>query len=65
MYIILFLNLEIFGSGVFTQIRPVWVGDLGARPENPKLGWFRSENRQFVLNAKDFFSAVDYKAKIF
>jgi hypothetical protein len=21
-------KLEIFGSGVFTQIRPVWVGDL-------------------------------------
>ena len=23
----------IFGSGVFTQIRPVWVGDLGTRPK--------------------------------
>jgi hypothetical protein len=22
---------EIFGSGVFTQIRPVWVGDLGTK----------------------------------
>jgi hypothetical protein len=26
-----------FGSGVFTQIRPLWVGDLGTRPKNPKL----------------------------
>jgi hypothetical protein len=27
------LKLEIFGSGVLTQIRPVWVGDLGTRPK--------------------------------
>jgi hypothetical protein len=51
-------KLEIFGSEVLTQIRPVWVGDLGTRPKNPKLGWFRPENRQFVL-----FSAVGYKTK--
>ncbi len=38
-------ELEIFGSGVFTQIRPLRVGDLGTRPKNPKLGWFRPENR--------------------
>ncbi len=25
------LKLGIFGSRVFTQIRPVWVGDLGTR----------------------------------
>jgi hypothetical protein len=50
-------KLEIFGSGVFTQIRPAWVGDLGARPKNLKLGWFRPENCQFVL-----FSAVGYNA---
>jgi hypothetical protein len=24
-------KLEIFGFRVFTQIRPVWVGDLGTR----------------------------------
>jgi hypothetical protein len=24
-------KLEIFGFGVFTQIRPVWVGDRGTR----------------------------------
>jgi hypothetical protein len=32
-----FLNgpkLEMFGSSVFSQIRPGWVGDLGARPKN-------------------------------
>ena len=51
---------EIFGSRVFAQIRPVWVGDLGTRPKNPKSGWFRHENRHFILlsavgdNAKDF-----------
>ncbi len=46
-------KLEIFGSGVFTQIRPVRVGDFGSRLKNPKLGWFRPENRQIIL-----FSAV-------
>jgi hypothetical protein len=25
-------KLEIFGSEVFALIRPVWIGDLGARP---------------------------------
>jgi hypothetical protein len=35
--------LEIFGSGVFTQIRPVWVGDLETGPKNPKLEKFRPE----------------------
>jgi hypothetical protein len=30
-------KLEIFGSGVFTQIKPVWVGDLGTRPKIQKL----------------------------
>jgi hypothetical protein len=53
-------KLEIFGSGVLTQIRPVWVGDLGTGPKNPKLGWFRPKNRQFIL-----FSAVRYNAKDF
>jgi hypothetical protein len=52
--------LEIFGSGVFTEIRLVWVGDLGTRPKNQKLGWFRPENRQFVLS-----STVEYNAKDF
>ncbi len=35
------LMIEIFGSGVFTQIRPVWVGAFGTRPKNPTMGWFR------------------------
>jgi hypothetical protein len=30
-------KLEIFGSGIFTQIRPVWIGDLGTRPKNLKM----------------------------
>ncbi len=28
---------DIFGSGVFAQIRPVWIGDLGTRPKNYKF----------------------------
>jgi hypothetical protein len=36
-------KLEIFGSRVFTQIRPVWVGDLGTRQKNPTMGWFMLE----------------------
>jgi hypothetical protein len=46
-------KLEIFDSGVFTQIRPVWVGDLGTRPKTMKSVWFWLENRCFV-----FLSAV-------
>jgi hypothetical protein len=46
-------KLEIFGSLVFTHIRPVWVGDLGTRPKYSKLGWFRLENRHFVLFSSD------------
>jgi hypothetical protein len=53
-------KLEIFGSGVSTQIRTVWVGDLGTRPKNPKMGWFMPENCQFVL-----FSAVGFNPKDF
>jgi hypothetical protein len=49
------LKLEIFGPGVFTQIKPVWVDDLGTRLKNPKFLWFRLENRHFVLfSAKNF-----------
>ncbi len=31
---------EIFVAGIFTQIRPVWVGDLGTRPKSPKSLYF-------------------------
>jgi hypothetical protein len=27
---------EMFGAGIFTEIRPVWVGDLETRPKNPR-----------------------------
>jgi hypothetical protein len=27
---------EIFGLGIFAQIRPIWIGDLGTRHKNPK-----------------------------
>jgi hypothetical protein len=30
-------HLEIFGSGEFTEIRPVWVDDIGTRPKNLKI----------------------------
>jgi hypothetical protein len=30
-------KLEIFGFRVFSQIRPVWVGDLGTRQNNSKF----------------------------
>ncbi len=33
-------KLEIFDSGVFSQIRPVWVGDLGTRPKIHNWGFF-------------------------
>jgi hypothetical protein len=51
---------EIFGSGVFAQIRPLWVGDLGARPTNSKGLWFWHEDRHIV-----FLSAVGDNAKHF
>jgi hypothetical protein len=31
---------DIFGSGVLTQIMPVWVGYLGTRSKNLKSLWF-------------------------
>ncbi len=49
---------EIFDFGVFAQIRPLWIGDLGTRPKNYKFLWFRHENRHFIL-----ISAVAYNAK--
>jgi hypothetical protein len=36
------------------------IGDLGTRTKNPKLGWFRPKNCNFVV-----FSAVGYSAKDF
>jgi hypothetical protein len=30
-------KLEIFGFRVFSQIRPVWAGDLGTRQKNSKF----------------------------
>ncbi len=27
---------EIYGLGIFAQIRPIWIGYLGTRPKNPK-----------------------------
>jgi hypothetical protein len=47
---------ELFGSRVFTQIRPVW--DLGTRPKKSKVLLVKLENRHFV-----FFCAVADIAK--
>ncbi len=33
----------------FTQIRPVWAGDIGTRTNNSKFWWFRLVNCHFVL----------------
>jgi hypothetical protein len=27
---------EIFVAGIFAQIRPIWIGDLGTRPKKPR-----------------------------
>jgi hypothetical protein len=43
------LKLEIFGSGVFTQIRPVRVDNSGIKLKNSKSLWLWIENRHFVL----------------
>jgi hypothetical protein len=42
------------------KIRPVWIGDLGTRTKNPKLGCFRPENRHFVLFSAEGYSAKDF-----
>jgi hypothetical protein len=31
---------EIFGSGFFTLIKPIWIGDLGTSTKKIKWGWF-------------------------
>ncbi len=42
-------KLEIFSSGIFTQIRPELGGDLGTRPKTRKLGWFRPKANLYFL----------------
>ncbi len=42
---------EIFEKGVFTQIRPVWVGDLGTRPKNYKNLWLGFYIKIFMMKA--------------
>jgi hypothetical protein len=41
---------EIFGSGVFKQIIPIWKGDLGTRPEIQEVYGFGLKIE--ILNAK-------------
>ncbi len=57
--------------GFYTQIRPVWVGDLGTRPKNAQFWWFRLENFHFVLfkavptSLKKFKSFLNSKTNLF
>ena len=45
---------EIFVAGIFAQIRPIWIGDLGTRPKNPKnYIWglkFQLETAKYLLS---------------
>jgi hypothetical protein len=53
---------EIFVAGIFTEIRPVWVGDLETRPKNLKKVYVWGLILPFI--SWDFcFSAVGYSAK--
>jgi hypothetical protein len=54
-------KLEIFGSGAFTQIRPVWVGELGTRPKNSTFWWNMLENRHFCTDQKPLLKRVQIK----
>ncbi len=60
-------KLEIFVGGVFTQIKPVWIGDLGTRPKIQKVYvWglmFLFFPGYFVLAL--YFADVADSAKIF
>jgi hypothetical protein len=59
-------KLEIFGSRVFTQIRSVWVGDLGTRQKNSKILWFRLEKfKRYRRRRKKILSAVGNCGKKF
>jgi hypothetical protein len=51
-----------FVAGIFTEIRPVWVGDLEIRPKNLKSLCLGPYITLFIFC--DFcFSAVGYSAK--
>jgi hypothetical protein len=55
------LKREIFGFGIFAQIRPIWIGDLGTRPKNQK-SYVWGLTLPFI--SRDFcFSAVGDSAK--
>jgi hypothetical protein len=58
-------KLEIFGSGIFTQIRPVRVGDLGTKPKNSKVYGFglkiAADSAKKVPKYKD---TQKYKARV-
>jgi hypothetical protein len=51
---------EIFVAGIFAQIRPIWIGDLGARPKNPKKIMFGTLN--FTFNRRNICLAISATA---
>jgi hypothetical protein len=60
-------HLEIFVAEIFTQIRPVWAGDLETRAKNPKclcLGPYITVLQYYHLFPRDFsFSTIGDIAK--
>jgi hypothetical protein len=55
-------KLEIFGFRVFSQIRPVRVGDLGTRQKNLN---FDSKGLKIADRGKNFKCCRRYRLKIF
>ncbi len=51
---------EIFVAGIFAQIRPIWIGDLGTRPKNPQKIMFGALN--FTFNRQNIFLAISATA---
>jgi hypothetical protein len=48
---------------IFTQIRPVWVDELGTMPNNSKSLWLGA--LYFPFYRRNFFSAVGNSAKMY
>ena len=53
---------EIFGFGFFTQIKPIWIGDLGTRPKNPKKYVLALQATALKKNKKLKFGARSKKS---
>ncbi len=42
---------EKYVAGIFAQIRPIWIGDLGTRPKNPKKKFFFGKTSQSTIDS--------------